>query len=43
MNTYAHLWYYLGEFYLECELLQTEQQSKQKHTIFFTENRAVMR
>jgi hypothetical protein len=45
MTTYVHLWLYLAEFFLECEMFRTKVVEKIKtHFMFYNfspENRAV--
>ena len=46
MKTYGHLWWYLAELFLECEIFQTKvvDENQTTHFMFnnvFSENRAV--
>jgi hypothetical protein len=46
MKTYVRLWYYLAEFFLECEIFQSKIIEKIKTNVlcatdFFLENRAL--
>jgi hypothetical protein len=44
MNTYAHLWDYIADFFLEWEIVETVEEKIKTHIIcpkIFSENRAV--